>query len=465
MRAERMTPLLAILLGLFVGRVLGQLLVSLWEPSFLPPFEQWQSGTISYPSLLAIQCLLIFAGAHVLRRAQAQSLPKRPLWGYGLVLLSSVYAACTLLRAISYLAYLHGIIATPVMPAWVPIPFHFVIAGFILVTGQLLLRCERRTLSLLPLLFLLHGCALPSYYLETQTSLAPATNRFVTEEHFSLPTADRILLRGRVYRPMFKEKVPSILIRAPFPDGPKTEAMVQGIGRLWARRGYAVVVQGTRGTLGSEGSVDELFVHERADGLSLLAWVEQQPFYNGRLFTWGGSYFAYTQWALADDPRIDGMISQIGSDDFYPVLHPGNTFALESGLFWALRRGWTLPPPQTVAAEAAQWPTIPTAAASFLEEWKHHRTDETYWQKRRAIPASESAAPALIMGGWFDPFLEQQIAQYRQLRASSVARVSRNSRLVVGPWTHAASVAMPEGVLPRSYRIASIQPAIEWFAM
>jgi hypothetical protein len=45
--------------GLFCDRVLGQLLVAFFSVSFLPPMEEWYSGALAYPPLLASQILII----------------------------------------------------------------------------------------------------------------------------------------------------------------------------------------------------------------------------------------------------------------------------------------------------------------------------------------------------------------------------------------------------------------------
>jgi hypothetical protein len=47
-----------LLLALFAGRVLGQLAVALDAAALLPPMEEWQSGLLAYPVLLASQVFL-----------------------------------------------------------------------------------------------------------------------------------------------------------------------------------------------------------------------------------------------------------------------------------------------------------------------------------------------------------------------------------------------------------------------
>ena len=44
---------------LVFGRVLGQLVVARFAPRWLPPFEQWQSGLLPYPALLAGQAVVL----------------------------------------------------------------------------------------------------------------------------------------------------------------------------------------------------------------------------------------------------------------------------------------------------------------------------------------------------------------------------------------------------------------------
>jgi hypothetical protein len=53
------TFLLAFFTLLLVGRVLGQLVVFLYAPRWLPPMEQWQSGLLPYPVLLVSQFIVL----------------------------------------------------------------------------------------------------------------------------------------------------------------------------------------------------------------------------------------------------------------------------------------------------------------------------------------------------------------------------------------------------------------------
>jgi len=52
-------PLLWICQGLFILRVIGQAIVVLYSPSWLPPMKEWYSGFIPYSFLLLFQIVLI----------------------------------------------------------------------------------------------------------------------------------------------------------------------------------------------------------------------------------------------------------------------------------------------------------------------------------------------------------------------------------------------------------------------
>jgi len=50
---------MAVLLVLFIGRVLGQVLVATIAPSWLPPMARWYSGLMPYRYLLPTQIVFI----------------------------------------------------------------------------------------------------------------------------------------------------------------------------------------------------------------------------------------------------------------------------------------------------------------------------------------------------------------------------------------------------------------------
>ena len=77
--------------------------------------------------------------------------------------------------------------------------------------------------------------------------------------------------------------------------------------------------------------------------------------HDGRVGMWGGSYFGYTQWVLADEtaPGLDALMIQNASTRFHDMFFPGGAFSLESALYWALRTyGATDAPPPLATLES-----------------------------------------------------------------------------------------------------------------
>ena len=129
-------PLLALLTFLFALRVLGQVLVAFAGVAWLPAMEQWFSGLIPYPALLAIQLLMLILMGKITREIWLRAgffAELRPHWSPFLMKFSAVYAGAMGLR------YVVTMILRPEM-RWfggtIPIYFHFVLAGFIFVLGR-----------------------------------------------------------------------------------------------------------------------------------------------------------------------------------------------------------------------------------------------------------------------------------------------------------------------------------------
>ena len=115
---------------LLVGRVLGQVVVALLAPRWLPPMEQWQSGLLPYPVLLvgqaAVLTLMIAISVDFSRGAGFWVAP-HPRLGLAAVWWSYVYAGAMVVRYLIRMArrpdqrWLGGTI---------PIIFHTVVAAF-----------------------------------------------------------------------------------------------------------------------------------------------------------------------------------------------------------------------------------------------------------------------------------------------------------------------------------------------
>jgi len=124
-----------ILTGLFCVRVIGQVLVEYLNVGLLPPSEEWSSGLIPYPQLLASQILIIALQAKVgldFTRQSGWSFRPRRTAGLWLLRIGSIYLAVMIIRYIVRMAQYP-------LERWtgglIPIFFHWLLATYVLIVG------------------------------------------------------------------------------------------------------------------------------------------------------------------------------------------------------------------------------------------------------------------------------------------------------------------------------------------
>jgi len=293
------------------------------------------------------------------------------------------------------------------------------------------------------------------------------------EKHAPVPMRDGVRLYADVYHPIASIKTPTILVRIPFANTFSNRLKSGVIARYWARRGYHVVVQGTRGRFQSEGVFYPLR-NERQDGIDTLQWLDQQDWFDGRLGMWGGSAFGYTQWVLYDQqlPGPGALNIQIASTSFYDMFYPGGGFSMESALFWAIRSykgNGDIATQQELSKGADGFPLIDAderaiADIPYFNDWVKHTKRDDYWKSIDDVNrANDVKAPVLLMAGWFDPFLPSQLKDFQSVQNSKDPEVKNKSRLIIGPWAHAESVKFPGDVEVDDYRKAVLAPSVAWF--
>ncbi|MDT5137404.1 MAG: uncharacterized protein QOD58_1666 [Mycobacterium sp.] len=278
--------------------------------------------------------------------------------------------------------------------------------------------------------------------------LPRASTRY-TVNRVRIPMRDGVQLVGDHYAPETSKPAGTLLARGPY--GRKFPFNL-AFARLYAARGYHVVLQSVRGTFGSAGEFEPM-VNEAADGTDTVEWLRRQPWFTGTFATIGLSYLGFTQWALLNDPppELAAAVITVGPHDFRDSTWGTGTFAVNDFLGWSdlvarqeepgrIRAGIRqLRAPRKVARAVGEVPLGPAArtllgeGAPWFESWVEH-TDPTdpFWDKLRFPDALDRVqAPVLLLSGWQDIFLRQTLQQYRHLRDRGV-----DVALTVGPWTH-----------------------------
>jgi hypothetical protein len=125
---------MAVLLVLFLGRVVAQIVAATTAPSWLPPMARWYSGLMPYSYLLPTQIVFLAVMTAMTIGVDRRSAPLGTLSaavGAWIVWASYVYALGMVVRSIRYA------LATPERRGvLIPIVFHFVLAGFVFAYGS-----------------------------------------------------------------------------------------------------------------------------------------------------------------------------------------------------------------------------------------------------------------------------------------------------------------------------------------
>ena len=117
----------------------------------------------------------------------------------------------------------------------------------------------------------------------------------ITELHdIPCPMRDGVNLTTDILMPTDGGPFPTVLIRLPYDRG-SDMSFCLGTAMHLSKRGYAVVIQDTRGRYDSEGKWYP-FINEVDDGHDTVKWVANQSWCDGNIGTSGASYFGLTQW-------------------------------------------------------------------------------------------------------------------------------------------------------------------------
>lgn len=136
-QGRRFFWILLLLGGLFVLRVLAQLVQAVHPVSVLPPFEAWQGSATAYPVLLSAQIAIVVILASVLWGVGTHSVsPQR--WKYRACFASGgVYFISMAFRFVAGLTVFSDV-------TWfsrtIPAFFHIVLATFLLTFGLYIYR-------------------------------------------------------------------------------------------------------------------------------------------------------------------------------------------------------------------------------------------------------------------------------------------------------------------------------------
>ena len=270
---------------------------------------------------------------------------------------------------------------------------------------------------------------------------------------------DGVRLATDVYLPPNPGALPAVLVRLPY-DKNGWFGFWSLAASFFNARGYAVVIQDTRGKNRSEGH-PLAFHHEASDGFDTLEWIERQPWSNRIVGMFGESYVGFTQWAAkgSGHPALRAIVPRLTTTEVARdwMYHQG-VFCLETMAEWA-SQAWL---DSSLYEGELDWTTRPLAdivpaiaggtRSESFDRWIRELPDAAYWRQAAVFPTplSGRSLPALHWGGWWDIFRKGQIRDYQSAASHSDAQY-----LIMSSLDHMGNTLAPDDAPQDAYAMTA----------
>jgi len=261
-----------------------------------------------------------------------------------------------------------------------------------------------------------------------------------------IPLSDGEYLSVSVFIPD-RLPAPCILEALPYRKDDMTSGWRPEYQRFCEEFGFAVARIDVRGTGSSGGrATDEYPKAEQRDLAEGIEWLAAQPWCTGRIGMFGTSYGGFNSFQLACErpAHLGAIIPIYATDDRYT----DDVHYMGGALKWLDQIDYcaymtpmnALPPVPQLWGESwrEEWLRRVDEHEPWQLTWMSHPIDDAYWRHGSVRPDyGRIAVPTMIIAGWADGFRNTTFRAIEQLTAPS--------RLLVGPWSHAAPTSSAPG--------------------
>jgi putative CocE/NonD family hydrolase len=230
-----------------------------------------------------------------------------------------------------------------------------------------------------------------------------------------------------------------------------------GRAYYFAQHGYVFALVDVRGRGNSEGQFDP-FQQEPQDGHDVVEWLATQPWSDGKVAMWGGSYAGYDQWLTLREfpPHLATIVPAAAA-------HAGVDFPMFKGIWGAYDMQWLtftsgVTSQDNLFGESSFWiekfrelylshrpykelDKIVGDDSTVFQKWIAHPAFDAYWQKLDITPEQYKKinVPILTITGDYDGDQPGAMTYYRDHMKYGTDEAKAKHYLIIGPWDHAGT--------------------------
>ena len=214
-------------------------------------------------------------------------------------------------------------------------------------------------------------------------------------------------------------------------------------GKRSADRDYVGIVAYARG-IRTDINNYKPYENEATDIYDIIDWISKQPWCNGSVGMFGGSYTGFSQWATAKNvhPALKTIVPQVAVMPGYDTPMENNV-QMNLGLYWSHDNVYKKEPlrrslPFEWFEDGIAFKEMDSLAGyknSVFQKWLQHPNYDNYWQSLVLSPEEYAKLniPILTTTGYYDG---SQIGAIQYFKLHNKYNKNANHYFVIGPYDH-----------------------------
>ena len=279
--------------------------------------------------------------------------------------------------------------------------------------------------------------------------------KYITDENVVIPMKDGGTIALTIVRPRQVTTPLPVILKYNIYAGRELSDCKEA-----ATKGYVGIVANTRGKRLSKDDI-EPFEHDAKDAYEIIDWISKQPWCNGKVGMFGGSYLGFSQWSTAKykHPALKTIVPQasVGIGIDYPMqngvfltymlrwIHYVSNNKLTDAAEFRDNDHWdaTFKSYYTSGKPFRQLDSIDNRPNGLFQRWLAHPTYDSFWQNMTPQKEEFTALdiPILTTTGYYD---DDQLGAMYYYKEYQKWNKSDNYYFLIGPYDHFGAQGYPK---------------------